>query len=72
RFPRSFPGPAIALATSGVVTVNDLELAPGEAAWICPPAPRFPRSFPGPAIALATSGVVTVNDLELAPGEAAW
>ena len=23
------PGPAIALATSGVVTVNDLELAPG-------------------------------------------
>ena len=26
------PGPAIALATSGVVTVNDLELAPGEAA----------------------------------------
>lgn len=28
------PGPAIALATSGVVTVNDLELAPGEAAWL--------------------------------------
>lgn len=28
------PGPAIALATSGVVTVNYLELAPGEAAWL--------------------------------------